>query len=242
MIKTSKTTLINEFTIIVPARLASTRLPNKALADINGEAMIVCVLRRAADAGAARVLAATDSEVVAEVCRAAGFEARIIGECNSGSDRVAAAADDCGLDDDAIVVNLQGDEPFIEAHLAHDVADLLANRRGCCCATIARPLRPGEHEDNNVVKVVADGNNNALYFSRAAMAAAQAHLGVYAYRMSFLRRFVALPPSPQEKAEKLEQLRILWHGEKIALLSAESKSFGIDTPDDLSRARMIKNN
>ena len=237
-----KTALINKFTIIVPARLASTRLPGKVLADINGEAMIVCVLRRAAAAGAARVLAATDSEAVAKICRAAGFEARITGECNSGSDRVAAAAEDCGLDDDTIVVNLQGDEPFMEAHLAHDIAALLAHRRDCCCATVARPLRPQEREDNNVVKVVADRNNNVLYFSRAAMSAAQAHLGVYAYRMSFLRRFVALSPSPLEKAEKLEQLRILWHGEKIALLSTDSKSFGIDTPDDLSRARMIKNN
>ncbi len=227
-----------DFTIIVPARLESTRLAHKILADINGEAMLVRVLRRAAAAGATRVLAATDSSDIAAVCRAAGFEAFVTtGEYSSGSLRVAAVAELCGFDDETIIVNLQGDEPFIEPQLAHDVAALLRRRPDCVCATVARPLQHDEHENNDVVKVVVDADGSARYFSRAALAKARAHLGVYAYRMSFLRRFATLSPSPLEQAEKLEQLRILWHGEKIAVLEADSQSFGIDTAADLERAR-----
>ena len=243
------------FAVIAPARRASSRLADKMLADIGGEVMIVRTLRRAAQSQAANVLVATDDGDIAAACKAAGFEAVMTGECDSGSARAAAAAEVIGADGDDIVVNVQGDEPFIEPEVIDGVAGLLHRRDDCVCATAVRELQNAEEfYDRAVVKVVSDVNDCALYFSRAPIPAsrgndgeggdgddipqiARAHIGIYAYRADFLRKLPNLTPSPMESIESLEQLRVLWHGEKIALLKVQSKSFGIDTEDDLSRAR-----
>ena len=234
---------------IVPARMASSRLPGKPLADIGGKPMIVRTLTRAAEA-ADIVLAAVDSPQLAEVVRAAGFDVCLTGECDSGSARAAAAAAERELDDNIIAVNIQGDEPFVEPSLIKDTAALLSARPDCVCATAMRPPRNAdEFADPSAVKVVADSGGAARYFSRAPIpfcrdnasgkppAAARIHLGIYAYRMPFLRQLPALSPSPLEQLENLEQLRPLWHGFSIALLDAESESFGVDTPADLEEAR-----
>ena len=238
------------FAVIAPARRASSRLADKMLADIGGEVMIVRTLRRAAQSQAAKVLVATDDNDIAAACKAAGFEAVMTGECDSGSARAAAAAEVIGAGGDDIVVNVQGDEPFIEPEVIDGVAELLHRRKDCVCATAVRELQNAEEfYDRAVVKVVSDVNDCALYFSRAPIPAlrdgdggdipqiARAHIGIYAYRADFLRKLPNLTPSPMESIESLEQLRVLWHGEKIALLKVASKSFGIDTEDDLSRAR-----
>ena len=275
------------FAVIAPARRASSRLADKMLADIGGEVMIVRTLRRAAQSQAAKVLVATDDGDIAAACKAAGFEAVMTGECDSGSARAAAAAGVVGAGGDDIVVNVQGDEPFIEPEVIDGVAELLHRRKDCVCATAVRELQSAEEfYDRAVVKVVSDVNDCALYFSRAPIPAsrdsssvipaqagisadsramrdsrlrgndegggndgeggdgdgnvpqiARAHIGIYAYRAGFLRKLPNLTPSPMESIESLEQLRVLWHGEKIALLKVQSKSFGIDTEDDLSRAR-----
>lgn len=237
-------TAATEFVAIVPARRDSSRLPGKPLADIGGEPMLVLALRRAAMSGAARALAATDDEEIAAVARAAGFECVLTGACASGSERAARAAADCGISDDAIVVNVQGDEPFLEPELPRRTAALLAASPQCVCATAMRPPRGiAELDDPSAVKVLADADGRARYFSRAVIphgappSSARIHIGVYAYRMNFLRRLSSLSPAPAEAAENLEQLRILWHGESIALLDCESESFGVDTPADLEKAR-----
>ena len=242
--------------MIAPARRAALRLPDKPLADIGGAPMIVCVLRRAAQSGATKVIAAVDDDAVAAVVKNAGFDYCLTGECDSGSARVAQAARQCDISNDAIVVNVQGDEPFIEPEIISGVAKLLVARRDCVCATAARPICDNEEFYNPAcVKVVADADNTARYFSRApipyprntmaknpqdnAPLAARIHIGVYAYTMRFLSRFLTLAPSPYESIENLEQLRILWHGESIALLHCDSISFGIDTPEDLAKARQL---
>lgn len=219
------------------------------LADIGGVPMIVHTLRRARLSGAARVLAACDDGEVLQVCRDAGFEAVMTGKHQSGSSRIAEAAEVANVDDD-VIVNVQGDEPFIESAVIDGVAELLYRREECVCATAMRKLHNAEEYNNSaVVKVIADGEGCALYFSRAAIPAAKdadtpppltiarAHIGIYAFRAGFLQQLPKLPPSPLEQAESLEQLRILWHGKKIALTEVSSASFGIDTAADLARAR-----
>lgn len=233
------------FTVIVPARLPSTRLPNKPLADIAGTPMLIRVLQQAVAANAEHVVAAVAEQTLADAVTAAGFNAVLTGEHDSGSSRVAAAAETLALADDHIVVNVQGDEPFIEPELINAVAQLAANNTAHC-ATAARPLtHDDDYHNPAVVKVVGDNNNNATYFSRAAIphqrsggvpALARVHLGIYAYRVGALQHFMHLPACPTEKIEQLEQLRILWHGGSIALLEYPSKSFGIDTAEDLARA------
>ncbi len=236
-----------EFAVIVPARRASTRLPEKMLADIGGEPMIVRTLRRAAQSRAARVFAASDDDAIAEACRAAGFECAQTGEHDCGTSRAAAAAEKAG---EEAVVTVQGDEPFIEPQIINGVASLLGECEDCVCATAARKIQNAEEfAQSSVVKVVADSRGRALYFSRAPVPfarekkngspppSARAHIGIYAFRSDFLRKFPGLSPSPDEQCESLEQLRILWHGEKIALLDSESESFGVDTAEDLQRAR-----
>lgn len=216
--------------------------------------MIVRTLQRAQLSDAARVVAASDDDEVLHICRAAGFDAVKTGKHQSGSSRIAEAAAILGIGDDVIVVNVQGDEPFIEPAVINAAATLLHERADCVCATAARKLHnAGEYADNAVVKVVADGGGCALYFSRAPIPAmrekdnnvagvlttARAHIGIYAFRPAFLRVLPTLPPSPLEEIESLEQLRILWHGEKIALAEVASTSFGIDTAADLARAQKI---
>lgn len=236
------------FIVIAPARLASSRLPRKPLANLGGAPMIVQVLRAAARAGAARAIAATDSAQVARAAQEAGFEAVLTGRCDSGSARAAVAAKKIKVARNTIIVNVQGDEPFLEGAVIRAVAAAAA-RLGVDAATAARPLRAGELQNANVVKAAADKNGCALFFSRAPIltprdsktpaprGAAMAHIGVYAFRAEKLFALQKLPPAPPEKAEKLEQLRWLWHGAHIHIARARSASFGIDTPADLARAR-----
>ena len=242
------------FDVLIPARLASTRLPNKPLADIGGVPMIVRVARRAAASQARRVTVAADHADIVAACHAHGVAAMLTAATHaSGSDRLAEACTLLGLDGDDVVVNVQGDEPLIDPALVDACARLLAERPDCVMGTAAHPIADtAEFADPNVVKVVLDRAGRALYFSRApipmrrdavdASAGVDAlrHVGLYAYRARFLRAFATLEPSPIERLEALEQLRVLWHGERIAVhVSADAPGIGIDTPDDLARIRAL---
>lgn len=231
---------------VIPARWASTRFPGKPLAELAGEPMIAHVVRRAAAARTvSAVLVATDDERIAAAARAAGAEAVMTGDHPSGTDRVAAAV--AGRGDWDVVVNLQGDEPLLAGGNVDVLVAGLWQREELSMATLCRPLDPVRAEDPNAVKVVRRADGRALYFSRARVpypreiAAAsplwRLHLGIYAFRREALARFVALPPSPLEQAEALEQLRALEHGLDILVLDAPHDAFGVDTPDDLERAR-----
>jgi 3-deoxy-manno-octulosonate cytidylyltransferase (CMP-KDO synthetase) len=240
------------FTVVIPARLASTRLPNKPLADIAGLPMIVRVARRAAESGAGQVVVATDAPEVAAACAAHGVRALMTrADHPSGSDRLAEAVEQLGLGDDAVVVNVQGDEPLIAPGMIDACAAKLAAQPDCVMATVAHALTdPAEFANPNVVKLVTDQAGRALYFSRAPIAwwrdgagqpnQALRHVGLYAYRAGFLRRFPTLAVSPLEQIESLEQLRVLWHGERIAVhVSAERPGPGVDTPEDLALVRQL---
>jgi len=247
------------FVVIIPARLASTRLPRKPLADLAGEPMVVRVARRAAQSGATRVVVASDSDEVLAACRR--FEVTAVltrADHPTGTDRLAEAADALRLADETIVVNVQGDEPLLPPAVLARVADLLAQRPDCALATAAHPLTDAaEFFNPNVVKVVTDASGRALLFSRApipwardafavtrehlpAELPAWRHVGLYAYRASFLRRFPTLSRAPIEEQENLEQLRALWHGFGIAVLPlAEPLPPGVDTPQDLEAVRAL---
>lgn len=240
------------FTVIIPARLASTRLPNKPLADLAGLPMIVRVAQRAAGSGAAQVVVATDAPEVAAACAAHGVRALMTrADHPSGSDRLAEAVEQLGLADEATVINVQGDEPLIAPAMIDACAATLAAQPDCVMATVAHALTdPSEFANPNVVKLVTDQAGRALYFSRAPIAwwrdgagqpnQALRHVGLYAYRAGFLRRFPTLAVSPLEQIESLEQLRVLWHGERIAVhVSAERPGPGVDTPEDLERVRRL---
>lgn len=246
------------FTVLVPARLSSTRLPRKPLADIGGLPMVVRVARRCEDSGAHDVVVAADSEEIVEACAAHGVRAILTRTDHAtGSDRLAEACTLLGLDDRRIVVNVQGDEPLIEPALIDACASLLAARPGCVMSTAAHAIEDmAELLNPNVVKLVTDAQGHALYFSRAPIpwwrdgwAAGTAgaglpplaplrHIGIYGYTAGFLRRFPTLSASPLEGVESLEQLRVLWHGERIAVHhSALRPGPGVDTPEDLERVR-----
>jgi len=247
------------FVVIVPARLASTRLPRKPLAELAGEPMVVRVARRAAASGATRVVVATDSDEVLDACSRFGVAAvPTRADHPTGTDRLAEAVDALQLADEAIVVNVQGDEPLLPPEVVTHVAALLAQRQDCAMATAAHPLTDAaEFFNPNVVKVVADAGGRALLFSRApipwardAFAAgrdrlpaglpAWRHVGLYAYRAGFLRRFPGLPRAPIEEHESLEQLRALWHGFGIAVLPLSGPlPPGIDTAEDLEKVRAL---
>lgn len=243
------------YTVVIPARLASTRLPNKPLADIEGLPMIVRVAQRAALSQARQIVVATDSALVQETCQAHGVSAVLTrADHVSGSDRLAEACELLGLDDDELVVNVQGDEPLIAPGMIDACAALLEARPQCAMSTVAHAITDAaEFANPNVVKVVCDAQDLALYFSRAPIpwwrdgpagaprpGSALRHVGLYAYRAGFLRRFPALAVSPLEQIESLEQLRALWHGERIAVhISAEVPGPGIDTPEDLERVRAL---
>ena len=231
------------FAAIIPARYASTRFPGKPLADLGGKPMVVRVCERARASGADPVCVATDDARIADAVRKHGFEARMTrAEHASGTERIAEAAAQLGLADEAIVVNVQGDEPLIAPQLIARVAAALEANPQASVATACHPIHDAaEFANPNVVKAVLNAKGEALYFSRAAIphprsGAPQAlrHIGIYAYRAAFLERYASLAPSPLEVAEQLEQLRVLWHGYRIATVIEEGAvPPGVDTPADL---------
>jgi 3-deoxy-manno-octulosonate cytidylyltransferase (CMP-KDO synthetase) len=246
------------FCVLIPARLASTRLPGKPLADIAGQPMIVRVAQRALASSARRVVVAADSAEILEACRAHGIEAVLTrSDHATGSDRLAEACELLGLSADELIVNVQGDEPLIEPALIDAVAGLLAALPEASMATAAHPIDDvGEFTNPNVVKVVLDARGLALYFSRAPIAwwrdgfaagihslpdpRPLRHVGLYAYRAGFLRAFPALAPAPMERTEALEQLRAMWHGHRIAVhVTTTAPGTGVDTPEDLERVRAL---
>ncbi|MES2298862.1 MAG: 3-deoxy-manno-octulosonate cytidylyltransferase [Pseudomonadota bacterium] len=244
------------FTVIIPARLASTRLPNKPLADLGGKPMVVRVAERAQASGAARIVVATDHADIAAACAAHGVQACMTrADHPSGTDRIAEVARALALAPDAVVVNLQGDEPLIDPALLAAAAERIT--QDVPMSTCAHPLHDSEDAFNpNVVKVVLDKHGRALYFSRALIPwhrdgfaqqraalppgyAPLRHIGLYAYSNAFLQAYPALAPSPLEAIEALEQLRVLWHGYPIAVHVSESAPpAGVDTPEDLARVRL----
>lgn len=238
-----------QFHVIIPARHASTRFPGKPLADLGGKPMVVRVCERAAASGAAQVHVATDDERIAAAVRAAGYSAlRTRDDHPSGTDRVAEAARALRLADDDVVVNLQGDEPLMPPALIAEVAAALERDAEAPMATACHPLHDAaERASPNVVKVVLDARNRALYFSRAQIPYPREaggrwfrHAGLYAYRVGFLLSFASLEPSPLEKVEALEQLRALWHGYRIAVVISERPiPPGVDTPEDLEAVRRM---
>lgn len=248
---------VSPFIVIIPARLASTRLPNKPLADLGGKPMVVRVAERAALAGAARIIVATDHDDIRAACAAHGVEVCMTrADHPSGTDRIAEVAHTLNLAADAVIVNLQGDEPLIDPALLRAAAARIG--AGVPMATCAHPLHDAADAFNpNVVKVVLDKAGRALYFSRATIpwnrdAFAQSkealpagyvplrHIGLYAYRNDFLQAYPALEASPLESIEALEQLRVLWHGHPIAVHVTDSApAAGVDTPEDLARVRLL---
>jgi 3-deoxy-manno-octulosonate cytidylyltransferase (CMP-KDO synthetase) len=246
------------FTVLIPARLASTRLPDKPLADIGGLPMVVRVAQRAELSSAAQVVVAADSARIADACSRHGVRAVLTrADHPSGSDRLAEACEQLGLDGGDVVVNVQGDEPLIDPGLIDAVASLLQQRPQATMSTAAHPIASVEEFTNpNVVKVVLQADGLALYFSRAPIPwwrdgfadgiaslpqpAPLRHIGIYAYRAGFLRGFPRLPPAPVESCEALEQLRALWHGHRIAVhVSDAAPGVGVDTPEDLERVRAL---
>jgi 3-deoxy-manno-octulosonate cytidylyltransferase (CMP-KDO synthetase) len=244
------------FTVLIPARMASTRLPNKPLADLEGLPMVVRVAQRALLSRAQRAVVAADDVRIVQACQAHGIEAVLTrNDHPSGSDRLAETCELLGLDGDDIVVNVQGDEPLLDPQMIESVAQLLTERPDCSMSTIAHALdNLAEFTNPNVVKVVLDRQNTALYFSRAPIAwwrdgFAQAkpelpnpaplrHVGLYGYRAGFLRQFPQLEVAPLERTESLEQLRAMWHGHRIAVhISGHAPGPGVDTPEDLERVR-----
>lgn len=244
-----------KFTVLIPARLASTRLPNKPLADIAGVPMVVRVAQRVLSGiSTARVVVATDSVEVQTVCQAHHVEAVLTrGTHPSGSDRLAEACQLLGLGDEHIVVNVQGDEPLIDPALVQAVAHLLHQQPEASMSTAAHAIASqAEFNNPNVVKVVIDAKAMALYFSRASVPYWRdqpgtlpsppplRHIGIYGYRVGFLRQFPSLSQAPMEISEALEQLRVLWHGHRIAVhVTDNAPGPGVDTAEDLERVRLL---
>ena len=240
-----------EFLVVIPARLGSTRLPRKPLADIHGKPMIVRVAERAMQSAAHSVIVATDAPEIQAVCDEYRIECLLTRDDHlTGTDRIAEIAQQLKLPDNAIVVNVQGDEPLIPAALINQVAQALADHPASAIATVAVVIAdPAEVANPNVVKVVLNRAGEAMYFSRAgipiirdASSAATTehlrHLGIYAYRADFLQAYTRLEPAPPEQAESLEQLRALWNGYRIQVhVASQAPPAGVDTEDDLERIR-----
>lgn len=246
------------FVALIPARRASSRLPDKALLDIAGLPMVVRVAQQALKSQASRVVVATDDMDIAQACSGHGVD-HVMTALNhpSGSDRLAQACEVLGLSDEQVVVNVQGDEPLIAPELINQVALTLHQRPDCAMSTAAHPIDdPAEMANPNVVKTVLDALGTALYFSRAPIPwwrdgfasgigalpepRPLRHLGIYAYRCHFLKQFPKLSVAPHETTEALEQLRALWHGHRIAVhVTHDSPSPGVDTPQDLERVRQL---
>jgi 3-deoxy-manno-octulosonate cytidylyltransferase (CMP-KDO synthetase) len=246
------------FTVLIPARLGSTRLPNKPLADIGGAPMVVRVAQRVTSlttpSGKVRVVVAADSPEIIRACQSHGIEAVLTRQDHpSGSDRLAEACSLLGLADDEIVVNVQGDEPLMDTDLVGEVAQLLRAQPQASMSTAAHAIDNWlDFVNPNVVKVVLDANGRALYFSRAPIPhgrdnpgvlpspAPLRHIGIYGYRVGFLRQFPTLAQAPFEITESLEQLRALWHGHQIAVhICQHAPGPGVDTLEDLERVRHL---
>ena len=243
------------FTVIIPARMSSTRLPGKPLADIAGKPMVVRVAERALLSGAQRVVVATDHAEIMAVCQQHHIQASMTrADHPSGTDRIAEVAAAMGLPDDAVIVNVQGDEPLIEPSLIQACAALI--NADVMMATAAHPITEiAEVFNPNVVKVVLDKNGRAMLFSRAPLPwhrdgfavsktalpssyEALRHIGLYAYSQQFLQTYPRLSSAPLENSEALEQLRVLWHGYPIAVhVTHEAPHAGVDTPEDLIRVQ-----
>jgi 3-deoxy-manno-octulosonate cytidylyltransferase (CMP-KDO synthetase) len=249
-----------QYTVLIPARLASTRLPNKPLADIGGIPMVVRVAQRVQSGvpQGTRVVVAADHTSIVQACARHGIESVVTAiDHVCGTDRLAQACELLGLQDEQVVVNVQGDEPLIDPQLVSAVAQLVWGVHAPSMGTAAHPIVSARDFVNpNIVKVVTDAKGFALYFSRAPIAwprdlfarsedalpvpAPLRHIGIYAYRVGFLRTFTALAPAPIETTEALEQLRALWHGHRIAVhLCEQAPEGGVDTPEDLVRVREI---
>ena len=232
--------------IIIPARIGSSRFPNKVLADIGGMPMVVRTAK--AVEGIDRAVIATDSQQVVEIALQHGIEAILTSKDHqSGTDRIYEAVQKLDLDEDEIIINVQGDEPFIETEVVQAIYDL--TKKNCdnnrimmnsCYKRISNP----EADDPNIVKVVTDNNDIALYFSRAKIPYPRdhhfdnykGHLGIYGFTVKSLRAFCSLSPAPLEEIEKLEQLRAHYHGFEVAMVEVDTESFGIDTMEDLEKA------
>lgn len=248
------------FTVVIPARYASTRLPAKPLKEIAGKTMIQHVYKRACESLASQVIIATDDARIEAVAKS--FGARVCmtsADHTSGTDRLQEVVTQLGLADDEIVVNVQGDEPLIPAQVINQVAKNLASMRDASMATLSEPIHSFvDFRNPNIVKVVADANGRALYFSRAPIPwprdhfakadvntlpegfPAQRHIGIYAYRVELLHKFVTWQPAPLEKIESLEQLRVMWNGEIIHIAEAiVAVPGGVDTEEDLQRIKSL---
>jgi 3-deoxy-manno-octulosonate cytidylyltransferase (CMP-KDO synthetase) len=239
------------FTVVIPARFASQRLPGKPLADLRGKPLILHACDCAKRSGAERVIVATDDARIQQACQQAGVEAQMTAASHaSGTDRIAEVVERLDLDDDELVVNLQGDEPMMPPSNIEQVAALLV--AGSDMSTLCTPIHDQtEFMNPNVVKLVADGKGKALYFSRAPVPwnrdgaaagphEALRHIGIYAYRVGALKRLSAAPPCELEQIEKLEQLRALWLGMSIAVgVAREIPGPSVDTPEDLQRVATL---
>jgi len=242
-----------DFLVVIPARLGSTRLPRKPLADIGGKPMVVRVAEQAKKSLAHSVVVATDSTEIQAACDEHRIECLLTSPDHpTGTDRLAEVAQLLKLPSSALVVNVQGDEPLIPPELINQVAQTLADHTECAISTVAVPIHDAaEIQNPNVVKVVLKRDGEALYFSRASIPfvrdlkseqkiAHLRHLGIYAYRADFLQAYSRLEPAPPEQAEALEQLRALWNGYRIAVhIAAQTPPAGVDTPEDLERIRSL---
>ena len=227
--------------IIIPARMASNRFPNKILADINGLPMVIATASRVSKLD--RVVIATDTQEVIELAAKYGYEAVMTGSYHkSGTDRINEAALGLDIDDNEVIVNVQADEPFIEPNVVQSVIDRVKNG-DCFMVSCYKVIDSAFADDPNHVKVITDIDDNAIYFSRSKIPYDRekhlgyfGHLGIYGFTKKSLDEFCKLSPAPLENIEKLEQLRAIYHGKKITMLRVESESFGIDTKEDLEKA------
>ena len=232
--------------IIIPARLASTRFPQKVLADIGGLPMVVRTAKAVAHLD--RVVVACDDEIILSTCKVHGIEAMLTSTTHkSGTDRINECANILNVDDNELIINVQADEPFIEANVVESLMKKLQELQnkqepfimGSCYNAINAEVA----EDPNLVKVVLDGNDNAIYFSRSKIPYNQGggakyfgHIGIYGFSKKSLNEFCTLKDAPIEDMEKLEQLRAIYHQKKITMLKVSSTGFGIDTKEDLQKA------
>lgn len=246
------------FVVVIPARFHSSRLPGKPLKEICGKPMIQWTWLQAKRSGAARIIITTENTEVKAVCEGFGAEVCLTGDHHqSGTERIAEVIELCGLDDDTIIVNVQGDEPMLPPALIHQVAEGLERDHLLKMATLCETIQSPERVfDPHAVKVVRDANQCAIMFSRAPLPWSrdtfgdtatlpdnwvyQKHIGLYAYTAEFVKRYVAWPECDLEQVEKLEQLRVLWHGERILVLEAECEAgHGVDTEQDLQEVRAL---